>query len=109
MLPNHEEILRAIHEKREVSVTWPSKDDGGSLQTRRCAPMDYAPARISSKGENRYHFWDFESDSGKNHNLSLTAEQISSVEVLETSFDPADFVSWTTKWSVARTSWGDFN
>ena len=109
MLPNHDDILQAMQEKHEVSVTWPSKDDGGSLQTRRCAPMDYAPARISSEGEYRYHFWDLESDSGKSHNLSLAAAQISSVVILETSFDPASFVTWTTNWTVARTTWGAYN
>ena len=109
MLSNHQEIIDAIRDKREVAVTWPSKDDAGTLQTRRCAPMDFGPGRISAAGEDRYHFWDFESDSGPNHNLSLRSDQLSSVMVLDTHFDPATFVSWPTNWHIPRSTWGNCN
>jgi len=109
MLSNHEDVIAAIHSRRTVRVTWPSKDDGGFIQTRRCAPMDYGPARISNDGMPRYHFWDLESDSGANHVLSLRDHQITSVDVLDEEFDPAEFVSWTPNWHVPRSSWGPFN
>lgn len=106
MLPNHSEIIQAIHDRHEVSVVFPSKEDQGAMLERRCAPMDYGPGRISRAQEDRYHFWDFESDSGVNHTLSLTADQIVSVEVLESVFDPATFVNWPTNWHIHRSTWG---
>ena len=58
----------------------------------------------------RYHFWDFESDSGKPHTLSLRAVQIHSVEVLlDSGFEPETFVTWPTNWAVPRTTWGSKN
>lgn len=109
MLANHDSIMQAIEDLNEVLVTFVSKDDGLSELSRRCAPMDYGPARSMRVPEDRYHFWDFESDSGRNHVLSLPAAQILSVEILPTSFDPATFVTWAPNWHVPRTSWGTFN
>ncbi len=111
-LSNHDEIIQAIQDLREVRVTWPSQDDGGTIQSRRCAPMDFALSRRFRDQVPRYHFWDFESDSGSSHNLSLLAAQITSVEVLASIFNPESFVAWDTQkypWQVARTSWGPFN
>ena len=109
MLPNHTDVIKAIQDRHEVLVIFPSKDDQGQVLRRRCAPMDYGAGRISKAQEKRYHFWDFESDSGTNHNLSLTAEQISSVEVLDSTFDPATFVTWETNWHVPRDTWGQYS
>lgn len=109
MLANHADILDAIHDRREVAVTWASKADGGRTLTRRCAPMDYGTSRSRRDGRPCYHFWDFESDSGANHVLTLSAVQISSVDVLDSTFDPQDFVTWPTNWSVARDSWDPYN
>lgn len=109
MLSHHDEVIQAIHDLREVRVTFVSKDDDGAQLTRRCAPMDYGPARSMKVPEDRYHFWDFESDSGANHVLSLPDTQVVSVDVLPSTFDPSTFVTWATSWHVARTSWGDFN
>lgn len=111
-LSNHDEIVQAIQDLHEALVTWPSQDNGGALQTRRCAPMDFALSRRFRDQIPRYHFWDFESDSGPSHNLSLLASQITRVEVLTSTFDPTTFVNWDTqksRWQVARTSWGAFN
>lgn len=108
-IPNHQAFLDAIQQRREVEVTWPSKEDGGRMQTRRCAPMDYGPSRRRKDGVNCYHFWDFESDSGSNHVLTLSAAQISSVQVLDSDFDPHAFVTWETRWFVPRSTWGVFN
>ncbi len=106
MLANHAEIIQSIHELLEVRVTFRSKDDEMSTLARRCAPMDYGPARSMRVPEDRYHFWDFESDSGKNHVLSLPDQQIVSVDVLGSTFDPSSFVTWEPNWHVARSSWG---
>lgn len=109
---NHEEVINAIHSLTNVRVTWRSKDDNGSMQTRLCAPMDYGPSRRGRDTTPRYHFWDFESDSGKNHVLSLLASQIEAVVVVDSQFKPDDFVAWDTRtspWFVARVSWGTKN
>lgn len=111
-LPNHHEFLEAISSLQEVRLTWRSKDDGGTLQTRKCAPMDYGPGRRAHDQTPRYHFWDFESDSGRNHVLSLLPSQIVSVEIVESTFDPSSFVTWDltkSPWFVPRTTWGASN
>lgn len=109
MLSNHSEVIAAIHALDEVQVTFISKDDFGAQLSRRCAPMDYGPARSMKVPEDRYHFWDFECDDGANHVLTLPDDQIISVNVLESNFAPSDFVTWKTNWHVARSSWGSFN
>ncbi|MEA1263837.1 hypothetical protein MicroSTF_12420 [Microbacterium sp. STF-2] len=108
-LPNHDDIIHAIEHRREVRVRFHSKEDGGVALTRDCAPMDYAASRRAHDQTPRYHFWDFDSDSGKPHVLSLPATQIHSVEVLDSVFDPEAFVTWPTSWAVPRTTWGTVN
>ena len=71
--------------------------------------MDYGPWRRAGDTAPRYHFWDFESDSGRNHNISLRDDQIVDVEILDTSFEPAAFVTWKPKWFIPRTTWGAHN
>lgn len=109
MIRNHYEVLGAIENLREVRVSWRSKDDAGRVQVRRCAPMDYGPSRRAKDQSPRYHFWDFESDSERNHVLSLRADVITSVDVLETQFVPSEFVTWSPRWFVPRSSWGVHN
>lgn len=108
-LPNHDEIIQAIHDLREIRVEFRSKEDGGAILSRICAPMDFGPSRRAKDKTPRYHFWDFESDSGKTHTLSLPASQITGVEVLDSNFDPSFFVSWEANWFVDRTTWGNAN
>lgn len=109
MLSNHNAVIAAILDLHEVQVTFMSKDDDGAQLTRRCAPMDYGPARSMKAPEDRYHFWDFDCDSGANHVLSLPDAQIISVEVLASNFTPSTFVTWKTSWHISRVSWGSFN
>jgi len=108
-LPNHDEIIQAINDLHEVRVEFRSKEDGGAILSRICAPMDYGPGRRAIDQTPRYHFWDLESDSGVSHTLSLLASQITSVEVLNSSFDPASFVTWPANWFIDRTTWGNSN
>lgn len=106
---DHQQFLDAIEELREVQVTFSSKEDAGAFLVRRCAPMDFGPSTRARDKTARYHFYDFESDSGRNHTLSLLATQIQSVTVIKSTFDPASFVTWPTNWFVTRTTWGGFN
>lgn len=108
-LDNHDQIIQAIHDRHEVEVTFRSKEDFGAVLTRRCAPMDYGPSRRYRDQTPRYHFMDFESDTGNAHPLVLQPELILGVEVLDSTFDPASFVTWPTSWSIERSTWGKFN
>jgi hypothetical protein len=52
----------------------------------------------------RFHLWDYESDTA-NHVLSLSPEQVTSITVLDETFEPGEFVKWKTTWLVQR-NWG---
>lgn len=96
----------AIHSKHTVRLTFYSKDDHGLL-VRTCAPMDYGPSRRAADKSDRFHFWDYDSDT-KKHTLSLLPNQIKTIETLDKTFDPAEFVTWTPNWIIAR-DWGQFS
>lgn len=70
--------------------------------------MDYGPSRraIVDKS-NRFHLWDYESDTN-NHTLSLLPSQIESIEILGDLFDPSDFITWVPNWIIAR-DWGAYS
>ena len=99
-------FVGAIHSKNKVILTFHSKEDGHSL-TRTCAPMDYGPSTRAHNKSDRFHFWDYDSDTAK-HTLSLLPEQVISIEVLPEKFDPAEFVTWQTNWIVKR-DWGTYS
>ena len=101
-----DEFIQAIHDKKKVRVTFYSKDDRGYI-VRKCAPMDYGPGRHPHKKNNRYHLWDYESDSGQ-HTLSLNPEQIKECEILDETFDPSELITWDTSWFVKR-DWGIYS
>lgn len=69
--------------------------------------MDYAPSTRAVDKTPRFHFWDYESDV-KRHTLSLLPNQIVKMEFLTTHFEPSEFVTWATNWTVAR-DWGKFS
>jgi hypothetical protein len=99
-------FIAAIHSRNKVRLTFYSKEDGSSI-VRLCAPMDYGPSRRAANKDDRFHFWDYDSDT-KSHSLSLLPPQVVSIEVLSESFDPAGFVTWSTTtspWFVKR-DWG---
>lgn len=102
----HDEFIAAIHAKHKVRLTFYSKEDRRQL-IRTCAPMDYGPSRTARSKTSRYHVWDYDSDT-KRHPLGLIPAQIVSIVVLPETFDPAEFVHWSTAtrpWHVAR-DWG---
>jgi hypothetical protein len=100
----HDAFINAIQTKNKVKLVFFSKKDN-SDQERTCAPMDYGPSRRSgSDGQNKYHFWDYDSDS-KQHTLSLGSEQIKSITVLREKFDPKtdfEFDISNVEWFVPR-------
>ncbi|WP_081609391.1 hypothetical protein [Zestomonas thermotolerans] len=101
-----DEFVQAIQSKNKVRLTFHSKEDGRPL-VRVCAPMDYGPSRRAKDKSDRFHLWDYESDSAQ-HVLSLLPNQVIRVEVLPELFDPAEFVTWDTQWFVQR-DWGHYS
>jgi len=105
----HDTFIAAIHAKEKVFLRFFSKEDGTTLD-RTCAPMDFGPSRRAKDQSDRYHFWDYDSDTGR-HTLSLPPGQIVSIEPAGDTFDPAEFISWSTSespWLVQR-DWGQFS
>ena len=104
-----DDFIAAIHAKKKVRVTFFSKEDGRIL-ARKCAPMDYGPSRKAKAKSDRYHVWDYESDT-KQHSLSLKLGQIQRIEILDESFEPSEFVTWNVEqapWFVPR-DWGIYS
>lgn len=56
----------------------------------------------------RYSFWNFDGTNSQ-HTMSLEANRIIEVVVLEHEFDPATFVDWETDWNIPRDTWGEYN
>lgn len=101
-----EQFIQSIHDKRKIKLTFYSKQDNSPL-VRKVAPMDYAPSSKAKDKSNRYHFWDYESDTA-NHTLSLLTEQIITMEFTTEYFEPSEFIRWATNWSIKR-NWGIFS
>ena len=101
-----EKFLQAIHEKRYLSVDFIAKEDN-LLRNRKCVPFDYGESRRYKDGKDRFHFLDLNSPDGK-HNLSILPEQVKKVEILDESFEPKDYISWTPNWIVER-DWGVYS
>lgn len=99
-------LVNAIIAKKMVSVRFYSKEDG-IVQQRRCAPLDVGPSRRARIKNDRFHFWDYDSDEGS-HVLSLNPEQVIEINTLEEKFIPENIVNWDTNkspWFVKR-DWG---
>jgi hypothetical protein len=107
-LPRHpiDAFMEALHAKKRVRVKFYSAEDS-TYVARTCAPMDYGRSRRAKDPTPRYHFWDFTSDE-RPHTLSLRPEQLLSIEILESQFDPATFVTWRPAWIVPR-DWGPYS
>jgi hypothetical protein len=109
MHDHHEVFISGIENRQKVVLTFASKEDGGQHLIRTCAPMDYGPSRNAGNKSDRYHFWDYDSDSpGGRHTLSLLPEQIVAIDESDESFDPAEFVTWEPQWFYPR-DWGEFS
>jgi hypothetical protein len=66
-----------------------------------CAPLDYGQVGEVRGGVNRYQLWDYTRNNGSNI-LSLLPEQILSLSVLGTMFNPAEFGAFPPSWSIPR-------
>lgn len=102
----YEDFIKAIRGKNKIKLTFYSKEDNDILK-RTCAPMDYGPSRRAHDKSNRYHLWDYGSDQER-HTLSLLPEQVVGIEVLEETFEPAEFITWDADWFIER-DWGIYS
>ncbi|WP_099346999.1 hypothetical protein [Clostridium tertium] len=98
----NQNFVQSINEMKLVKVVFDSYEKGRI--TRVCVPFDYGPSRRYRDGEDRYHFYDLDSPSS-NHNLSILPQQIKSIEILNETFCPEDYVKWTPSWFFKR-DWG---
>lgn len=104
-----DKFIQAIQGKSKVLVHFYSKEDGHII-VRTCAPLDYGPSRRSAQKNDRFHLWDYDSDT-KVHVLSLNPGQIQKIEILNEAFNPGEFVTWDTKqskWFILR-DWGIYS
>lgn len=101
-----QDFVNAIHGKNKLRITYFSKKDETTV-VRLCAPMDVGPhKRFPDRGD-YYHVWDYDGSSGP-HPVPLSEEQIQHINILDEKFDPADFVTWDTDWTISR-DWGSFS
>ncbi len=99
-------FIEVIKNRTKVKVTFFSKEDASPI-TRVCAPMDYGPSRRARDKSDRFHLWDYEGKRGP-HIISIIADKVTGLEIVEDSFDPAKFVTWAPNWFIER-DWGEFS
>jgi hypothetical protein len=103
MIPNHNQFLEAIRDRKLVRIVYYSRPDAGTVD-RECAPLDYGQDLGSSDGLNRYWVWDAAAAMGTNP-LGLVPDQIVHVHILGKDFDPGLLQLGTRSWHVLR-DWG---
>jgi hypothetical protein len=92
------EFVDAIRDKKRVKVIFYSQEEKRFL-VRVCAPIDYGMDASVSAGVERLNFWDYEGqkeaqNAGQStHTLSLRADQVRSMNVLDEFFDPSELVA----------------
>lgn len=94
------EFVDAIRDKKRVKVIFYSQEQKRFL-VKVCAPIDYGmEAGTSDQGAERLNFWDYEgkpAGAGQaEHTLSLRADQVRGINVLDEFFDPSELVAGTT-------------
>jgi hypothetical protein len=104
MIPNHQQFIEAINQKKKVCLRFYSRADSGVIDLV-CAPMDYGPGAGIQDGINRYSLWDYTSNNGS-HTLSLLPDQVLDLRVLGEGFDPGQIEVTSPQWSIPR-DWGD--
>lgn len=102
MHKDYQKFIEAIHQKKLVKVVVDTKEKG--IIQRKCVPFDFAVSGKYKDGKERFHFWDLDSPDVQ-HNLSVLPDNLKSLEILEESFNPADYVKWPPDWTITR-DWG---
>lgn len=106
MMNNYNNFIQAIHEKRCIELTFTTKEKG--VVTRKCIPFDFAPSSRAKDKTNRYQVYDLNSPDGS-HNLAKLPGEVISIEILNETFNPADYVTWKKiDWHIKR-DWGIYS
>ena len=100
MIPNHEQFIEAIQQKKKVALRFFSRADSQVIDLV-CAPMDYGPEAGTTDGVNRYSLWDYSSNNGT-HTLSLLPEQVLDLRALGEVFDPEQIDVRPPHWFIDR-------
>lgn len=100
MIPNHEDFITAIRERKKVRVRFFSTPDQGILD-RVCLPLDYGVGGGGVADLNRYWLWCPEMLEGSRL-LGLFSEQILSLRILGDPFGPGEVGAAEWAWSVPR-------
>ncbi|WP_373897812.1 hypothetical protein ACER0A_010775 [Haloimpatiens sp. FM7315] len=102
----HQKFIQAINQKKLVLLKFDSYEKG--IISRTCVPFDFGPSRRYRDGQDRYHFYDLDSPSS-NHNLSILPSQILDIKILDESFEPKNYVTWSPiRWFLKR-DWGAYS
>ena len=105
-MTNHEKFLQAIHEKKRIKIQFNSPKKG--VIERLCIPFDFGPSRRNLEpNPDRYHLYDLDSPEGS-HTLSILPEQLTSIEIINQSFEPAEYITWIPNWFIER-DWDKFS
>lgn len=90
----HDVFVKAIHDKKKVLFTFFSDEDGCVI-TRKCAPYDYGVMKKRKDGIPRYCLWDYQGKKGP-HPLFEKGTDVRGITATDESFDPSEFVTWST-------------
>ncbi|PLW79679.1 hypothetical protein C0585_06820 [Candidatus Woesearchaeota archaeon] len=101
-MENKEIFIQAINEKKKVKVKINTDEKG--IIIRDCIPFDFGTGKLPGI---RYHFLDLTSPDGP-HNLSVLPNKLLEIEILDETFNPADYIKWKPNWKLAR-DWGEFS
>ncbi len=86
MIPNHQQFLDAIRERKLIRIVYYSQTDAGTVD-RECIPLNYGQELGSGDGVNRYWILDAAGTAGAKP-LGLLSDRIVHVHVLGKTFDP---------------------
>ena len=90
----HDVFVNAIHDKKNVMLTFFSDGDGCVI-ARKCAPYDYGVMKEKGDRITRYCLWDYQGKK-KAHPLFKKASDIREIKATDETFEPSDFVKWNT-------------
>jgi len=102
---NFNEFYEAIKQKRLVEMKYLYK---GESITRTCVPFDYGMFRKRPYRE-CFHAKTI-GVRGGDYTLHLEPSDVESIKMLEESFNPKDYVKWSSpyRWRLPR-NWGEYS
>ena len=87
MIPNHNDFIQAIQDRKKVRVRFYSKA-GNGMSEKVCAPLEYGPGGGVRDGLHRYWIWD-------QATLGLLPQQIVDLKTMGDELDAAQLPTAT--------------